>query len=255
MKRTIAVTALSLTALLGVTNANAYLIFFGEDLNNSRTVPLATTPNASAAESSFLSHLTGVGTEDFESQAIGSRQPLTLNFPGFGGGSLSATLTGSSGIVYGTPPGTTDGFGRYSISSTDSSNYWFVSAGTYGNFTINFGQDIAAFGFYGIDIGDLGGQLQIALSNGDTPSVDHTVGANLSTDGSVLFFGLIAENSSELFDSIDFLTTSGLGDNFAFDRFTAGEQAQVDPVPEPATLALMGLGLAGIGFARKKKQG
>ncbi len=254
MKRTIAITTLSLAALLGVSNANAYLIFFGEDLNNSRTVPLATTPNASGAESSFLSHLTGVGTEDFESQAVGSRQPLTLNFPGYGGGSLTATLNGSSGMVYGVTPGTTNGFGRYSVDSATSSNYWEVIAGQSGNFTIDFGQDIAAFGFYGIDIGDIGGQVQIALSNGDVLPINHTVGSNLSTDGSVMYFGLIAENDSELFDSVDFLTDIGQGDIFAFDRFTVGEQAQVDPVPEPATLALMGLGLAGIGFARKKKQ-
>jgi hypothetical protein len=239
--------------MLAATNANAYLLYFGEDLNNSYSVPLSSIPNASGAESGFLANLSGVGTEDFESQTTGATQPLTLNFPGFGGSTLSATLSGGSGSVRSVSPGTAYA-GRYSIPSATSSNFWQVSAGGTGNFNIAFGQDIAALGFYGIDIGDYGGQLQLSLSNGDVLTVNNTVGSNGSTDGTVLFFGLIAENAGELFTSVDFLTTTGQGDVFAFDNFTIGEQRQVVTAPEPATIALMGMGLAGIGFARKKKQ-
>lgn len=253
MKRILLAITLSVSAMLAATNANAYLLYFGEDLNNSSITPLSSIPNASGAESSFLANLSGVGTEDFESQTAGAAQPLTLNFPGFGGGTLSATLSGGDGRVRTVTPGNAVA-GRYSIPSTTSSNFWEVVAGGTGNFNIAFGQEIAALGFYGIDIGDYGGQPQLALSNGDTLTVNNTVGSSGSTDGTVLFFGLIAENAGELFTSVDFLTNTGRGDAFGFDNFTVGEQRQIVTAPEPATIALMGLGLAGVGFARKKKQ-
>jgi hypothetical protein len=50
-------------------------------------------------------------------------------------------------------------------------------------------------------------------------------------------------------DTFSYFTSTGVGD-MAFVLY-----GNASAVPEPATLALMGLGLAGIGFARKKKQG
>jgi hypothetical protein len=127
-----------------------------------------------------------------------------------------------------------------------------VQAGGGGNFQVDLSLSVAAFGFYGIDIGDYGGQLQLSLSNGDLLTVPNTVGSNGSTDGSVLYFGIIAETAAEEFNSVSFLTTTGGGDVFAFDNFTIGSREQVT-VPEPGTLALMGLGIAGFGFARRWK--
>ncbi len=244
-------TSLTLAAglALSVSQANAYLLYFGEDLNNSGNVPLAATPNASGAETSFLTNLVGVGTETFEGIPAGSSEPLALNFPGAG----TANLTGGNATVQSVTPGTTNGVGRYSVPSASSSNYLEVEAGGSGNFSVGFTESIAAFGFYGIDIGDFGGQLKLLLSNGDELVVNNTIGSFGSTDGSVLFFGLIAENASEEFTSIDFLTTTGQGDFFAFDNFTIGSQEQVVLVPEPGTLALFGLGLAGLGLSRRKR--
>ena len=242
-------TTLTLAAglALSAAQANAYLLYFGEDLNNSSSTPLAAIPNASGAESNFLSGLTGVGTETFEGIAAGSGQPLNLSFPGAG----TATLSGGSGNVTSVASGTASA-GRYSVPSASSTNFWEVSAGGSGNFEVSFTESIAAFGFYGIDIGDFGGQLKLLLSNGDELVVNNTVGSNGSTDGSVLFFGVIAENAAEEFTSVEFLTTTGQGDIFAFDNFTIGKEEQVT-VPEPGTLALLGLGLAGLGFSRRKR--
>ena len=99
--------------------SHAYLIFFGEDLNDTEFSPLAAIPNSSAAETNFLSYLTGVGTEDFEGIAPGTTASVNLNFPGAG----TVTLIGGNGSVASVSVGTTNGFGRYSIPSSSSTNF------------------------------------------------------------------------------------------------------------------------------------
>ena len=230
-------------------SVSAYLLFFGEDLNNSNTSPLQSFPNASQAQELFLTHLLGVDTEDFEGVATGQGAPLTLVFPGAG----DATLLGGSGEVNTITPGETNGVGRY---ATSGSNYWEVEAGASGNFHIEFTVPTAAFGFFGIDIGDFGGQFLLNLAGNSTTNIPipNTMGVGGSTDGSVLYQGLIAENSDELFTRVEFNTNTGSGDFFAFDDMTVGDFRQVGalPVPEPGTLILMFLVV--IGFAWKALQ-
>lgn len=256
-----ALTAALATGLLAYSgSASAYLLYFGEDVNDSATVPLTSIPNSSGAASSFMSKLSGVGTETFEGidPALPMPSPLTLSFPG--GPAMTAELIGS-GAVQEVPKGSTDGAGRYSIPSATSTRYYEAAAGTAGNFEILFGQAISAFGFYGIDIGDFGGQVAMDFYNGSNLVSSQTLVTSMNpsglTDGSVLYFGIIAANSSEDFTRIVFRTTPGTGDVFAFDDFTIGNRAQINdtpptPTPIPGTLLLAGLGLAGLGAMRRR---
>ncbi len=238
---------LMVLAILTVTAAQAATIYFGEDLNNSNSVPLASYPNASAASASFLSNLVGTGTETFE--GISGSAPVTLTFPGAG----TATLSGSGSIVSVTP-GSTNGFGRYAISG---SKYWEVevNSSTTPAFTISFSDPVAAFGFFGVDIGDFGGQIGLTFANGTTQTylVNNTVGSGGSIDGSVLFWGII--DTQNPFTSVSF-TDTNISDVFAFDNMTIGSVEQVNPtVPEPTSILLLTTGIMGIGLAawRRKK--
>lgn len=245
--------ALATAAVIGAAAApaHAFLTFFGEDLNNSSSTPLSSFANASAAEADFLSNLTGVGTETFEGFADNTGGSLALNFPGAG----LATLSGGNGKVNEVASGSTNRFGRYGTSGT---KYWEVVAGGNGNFTVTFSDPVAAFGFYGIDIGDFGGQLMLQLDDSANTllTVDNTVGSYGSTDGSVLFYGVIAQTQNELFTSVSFQTSTGQGDVFAFDDMTIGSLQQVKPnaIPEPSTIALLGVGAIGsLAMVRRRK--
>jgi hypothetical protein len=208
----------------------AIVTFFGEDLNLTGDPRVATPANSSAASGRFLANLASVGTETFEEFRTGTFVPLSVNFSGLG----SALLSGTGTVV-----GGNDGGGRFPISGTQ---YLLTDAG--GGFNLRFSSAVSAFGFYGTDIGDFGGQILLTLTdvNGQisTLTVPNTVGSNGSTSGSVLYFAFL--DNADAYTNIQFSDTS-VPDVFAFDNISVGS---VNAAPEPGAFALMGLGMVSL---------
>jgi len=234
-----AVAAAALALAAGFVSFGAHaapVSFFGLDATAGLGSNLLVQPNSDAARNSFFANLTGVGTDTFESYALGVTAPLAMSF----GTAGTATLTGT-GTLTGPPP---SGSNQYGIGN---SKYWFTNTG---DFTINFSAPIAAFGLYGIDI-ESEMVLELTKSGGGTVTVDPGVTTNNS--GSIFYFGFF--DTTNTYTSIRFVNPTGGNDFYAFDNMSIGSREQVTavPVPEPGTIALVGLALMGLAASRRRQ--
>lgn len=226
--------------------ANGYQCW-GIDVNGSAG-SRATNVNALAARNAFFSNLIGVGTETFESFGAGAAPPLAINF----GAAGTATINGT-GQVTAQGPGT-NGFGRYPISGT---KFYAANSGTsqtVSDFRLDFSAPVAAFGFYGIDLGDFNSNISLRFTLAGGGTFDWTLPYTVpAPDGNIQYAGII---DNRTFTSVEFLATAGTstGDFFAFDDFSIGALEQV--VPEPSSLALLLVGVTGLGgvVARRRRR-
>jgi hypothetical protein len=224
--------ALAATVLgLSVESRAVTLQFFGED-NAGGVLPV---PNSAAAEASFLSNLSGVGTENFESAPLGSANGFVSTFSGAG----SATFTGNMSITSGASTGT------FPISGTKQVQ------GFANDFSITFSDPVAAFGFYATDVGDVGGTLSLNYANG--PSTVINVSQLIKGNGNAFYLGYI--DTDNPFTGVTF-NNSATSDRFGYDNMTIGSVRQVVPPPSVPdsgmTLAMLGLALTGVAGLRRK---
>jgi hypothetical protein len=221
-----------------------FTTFFGIDQGNG--IP-PTTPNLIlAARTSFVSALGTVGVENFESHGVGT-PPASLSFAGSG---VTATATYAAGESI----NNVQDNGAFATSGT----HYLDSPGARGDHLV-FSSAVAGIGFYVTDLSDGGtapDQISVVatLVGGGT----RTFTTNVTTGNSnanVLFFGVVSTDPSELFSGVEILNTfTTEGDVHGIDDITVG---LTSAVPEPATLAMMGLGLAslmGYGWRRRERR-
>ena len=232
---------LAVVLLAGPMAAEAALtVYFGENELAAGTV----SGDPVTARTNFLSGLTGVGSEGFESYTPGDPFTNPLNVSFFG-----STITGKlSGGSFGVVDGNSDCCGRFNTTSLGS-NWWLAGEA----FSVEFSAPVSAFGFYGTDIGDFNGQLKIRLIDSSDVSVDKLVESTQNgPDGSLLFWGFIDPTAT--YKKIEFDFTAEGADGFGFDDFVVGDPKQISPVPLPAAAWLLLSGLGGLGFLGRRRK-
>jgi len=134
-------------------------------------------------------------------------------------------------------------FGREALANGNANDLWLDSNDAREViWDINIGGNFNALGFYLADPNDQGGRLELTYADGTSSS--YTLPGARSS-GSLFYTTIVSDVM--IADATLTFGKDPHADGWGIDDVVVGT------VPEPGTLALMGLGLAGLGFARRRK--
>lgn len=172
--------------------------------------------------------------------ASGSINGTIFNVNGVSGVSLTA-----SGVAGGQPSVQTSNSAITGFNTTSGGSR-FVQNSSNNDLTFNFSTGISAFGAYVTGLGTATGTVSLTFNDGSSQAI------NLSTvigqsGGGVGFIGFTLSGAT-LLTSVTLDGTTG-SDVWGVDDVQFGSAA----VPEPASLAMWGLGVIGVVFARRRR--
>jgi PEP-CTERM motif len=217
-----------------------FTTYFGIDQGDG--TPPTTPVNSLAARNLFLSALGTSGVENFDSFAVNSTPP-TLSFTGSG---VTASASYSSDEFI----NNVQDNGEFATSGTK----YLDAQGTRDDKLV-LSAPVAGVGFYITDLSDgfnPADQISIVatLVGGGTETVTTNVGTS-NTSANVLFFGVVSSGSSALISQVEILNTQPTaGDYNGLDDLTIG----LRPVPEPASVGMVALGLGAVLAARRLRR-
>lgn len=233
--------AVAVALVLGAAPAHAALITFtGADAGAGS---LAVAPNSVAAAGNFDAAVAALGIEHtvtFESSPLGAFSSLAL--------ASSITLTGAN--VNNNPQSIVNTTANINITppcsnatcgynTTAGGSQFLLLFGGTATFSFNGGTD--AFGAYLTGVQNVG--ETVTFSDGTSQSV--TIPNPGFNNGGTTFVGFTDADKS-----IASITVNVSGDIVGLDDVRYG----TDPVREPASLALLGGALAGLGLVRRRKR-
>lgn len=195
----------------------------------SASVLLATTAQAAFISSGGDAALIGANSIDFESTAMGTYSSITVSDVTFSADDNHLRIDNT--------------YQQYNQSGV------YLDNGTYGNngfnsMTMDFAYDVDAFGFtWGMAEGWASWVLTAYDATNNVLESYNLPSTQASSAGE--FYGIAVDNIASAT-----LVWTGNYDWIAVDNFTYTAGASV---PEPGTLALFSLGLAGVAAARKKR--
>lgn len=201
---------------------------------------------ATAAEAAYLTSLSGgYTTEDFESFTAGLQNPSYITSVG----TFTRLASGSGGACDDGPYDCTSGLGILNAATTPFSGRFAISPDnwldSFDATKMRFDLDVLSantVGFYITDPNDQGARMDFKLKDGTLASylIDDIFGSSKSS-GAVHYLSFYDPTG---IDSIKFIVDKP-ADGYGIDNVTVAN------VPEPGSLALLGLGLLGLSIARR----